>query len=230
MILNNPDYDKLVKKFDAFLFKRDKGQVFESLMDFCIFNFCLNDKVSSWPYNEEETKAIAEMFSLWVLAARTEIERNEWADIPGNLHQNCIYSKTGRGFLGQFFTPEHISNLMATIAYSGKEAGTDKVETVNDPACGSGRLLLASHTCLQKEKRRDYCVAQDLDPVCVKMTVANFLLHGVEGEVICGNSLLPDEKRFIFHVNEHLNDPTSDLFGVPHCRVEYPENNQKQES
>ena len=35
----------------------------------------------------------------------------------------------------------------------------------------------------------NYYVAADLDLTCVKMTIANFLLHGVVGEVLWMNSL-----------------------------------------
>lgn len=218
MLHDNQHYKELVKEFDTFLFRRDKTQVFESLIDYCVYGFCVNSGCPSWPFSKEDTATIAKMFSLWILAAKDEIDKRGWADIPGNLHQSCIYTGGSKGFLGQYFTPEDVATLMARITLTPSTGKEDSVTTVSDPACGSGRMLLAQHILLQEKNIRDHCVAQDIDPICVKMCVANFLMHGVEGEVICGNTLIAGDRRFAFVVNEHLNDPASKLFGIPHCR------------
>lgn len=220
MLQDNKHYKELVKEFDTFMFRRDKSQVFEALIDYCVAGFCLDAHVTKWSFSKEDTATIAKMFALWILAAKDEIYRDGWADIPGSLHQSCIYSGGAKGFLGQYFTPKNVCSLMAQCTLANVEALQKKVITLNDPACGSGRTLLASHVFLQEKHLRDYCVAQDIDRVCVKMCVANFLIHGIEGEVICGNTLIVGDRRFRFVVNEGLNNPLSKYFGIPHCRYE----------
>ena len=91
--------------------------------------------------------------------------------------------------------------------------------SVYDCCCGSGRMLLAAYGKGLREKNRPYCAAKDIDLLCVKMCTANFLLHGVTGEVVWGDGLKPDDGRKCFLVNEGLNDPLSEYFGVPHCRI-----------
>ena len=86
---------------------------------------------------------------------------------------------------------------------------------INDCAVGSGRTLLAFHI----RHLGNYYVAEDIDPMCVRMTVCNFLLHGVEGEVICHDTLCcPDSCVFAYKVNEGLNNPLSQYYHVPNIQ------------
>src|SRR4051812_34371011 len=47
-------------------------------------------------------------------------------------------AKVSYGEHGQFFTPSNVADMMARMLYSNK-----KRETVNDPACGSGRFFIS---------------------------------------------------------------------------------------
>lgn len=216
MLYNNKDYKELVRRFDSFG-GYEKVRIFESLLDYVIYGFCLNGGVLAWDYNDEQTRRFHEMFALWVKAAKTEIDSNGWCDIPGNLHQSCIYRRGGKGFLGQYFTPENVCTLMSEITMTPNPES--QRPSVHDCCCGSGRMLLAAYEKGVREKRRPYCAAKDIDLLCVKMCTANFLLHGVTGEVVWGDGLKPDDGRTCFLVNEGLNDPLSEYFGVPHCRI-----------
>jgi len=46
------------------------------------------------------------------------------------------------------------------------------------------------------------------------MTVCNFIIHGVRGEVVCGNSLDPTDYREGWKINETLN-----MIGIPSARA-----------
>lgn len=223
MIFDNPDFKSLLKSLDTF-YGSSKATAFNYLLDYIVYGFCLNAGLPDWPYDKEESAKFREMFRQCVLTIKTELDKEHnnigWCDVFGNIHQTCLYSKTGKGFLGQFFSPEHICNCMTAISLTDiKKKDTSEVITVNDPCCGSGRMLLAAHTYCQKEHRMTYCTAKDICLECVKMTTANFLLHGVVGEVVWGDSLNPEDGRLCFLVNENLNNPFSELFGIPHCRV-----------
>lgn len=218
MINENKSFKELIKTLESFGYTSGEGKtrVFEDLINYAVYGFCVNEGLPSWNHTPEQNETFRKMFQLWVLAAQDEIEKSGWCDIPGNIHQCYLYSKTGKGFLGQFFTPENVCTLMTEIAQNNEKKETN---TVYDCCCGSGRLLLASFAKACREKRKVYCVAKDIDPICVRMTVANFLMHGVPGEVVWGDGLVPSDGRLCFLTNEKLNDPTSQLFGIPHCRV-----------
>ena len=90
---------------------------------------------------------------------------------------------------------------MAKVIGTGKESGT-----VNDCACGSGRLLLAHY--IEKSRtdhsagRRFRYIAQDSDPLVCKMCVLNFMAHGMYGEVICQNTLSMSVPSVVYYINE----------------------------
>lgn len=225
MIYNNQAFKELTQLLDSFAFRVGKARAFESLLDYVVYGFCLNSGIPDWPFDKEQSQAFGKMFGLWVNTVKTELDKEPltgFCDVPGNIHQVCLYSKTGKGFLGQFFTPEHVCHFMAEcnmLELKDNDPASERPVTVNDPCCGSGRLLLSAHVLCQKKHRKAYCAAKDIDPNCVKMTTANFLLHGVVGEVVWGDGLKPEDGRLCFLVNENLNNPFSELFGIPHCRV-----------
>ena len=84
---------------------------------------------------------------------------------------------------GQFFTPEHITDMMAMIVAPSKSEAGRKV--VCDPCCGSGRMLLSAH----KRNSDAFLVGIDLDPRCAKMCALNLILREMSGDVYCGNTL-----------------------------------------
>lgn len=117
-------------------------------------------------------------------------------DVLGEIFQAQITY----GEHGQFFTPEHITDVMAQMV--GKDVGTKwvqdgkecKKEVMNDPCCGSGRFILS----MAKSNPNCYFIGQDLDARCCKMTVLNMFMHDLEGEVRQGDSLaFKIDKRWI---------------------------------
>ncbi len=118
-----------------------------------------------------------------------------WVDILARMFGNLVNAmeETKADFLGdyfmraitfgehgQFYTPEHMTDMMAQIVGDGED-GT----TVYDPACGSGRTLLSA----AKVNPRRTFVGQDLDHRCVKMAAINLAFYGLRGQVIQGNTL-----------------------------------------
>lgn len=85
----------------------------------------------------------------------------------------------------------------------------NSVELCGDPACGSGRNLLAWHV----KHLSSYLCAEDIDRTCCLMTVCNFLIHGCVGEVIWHDSLNPDTYYDGWKVNERLT-----IAGLPTIR------------
>ena len=83
---------------------------------------------------------------------------------------------------GQFFTPQPICDMMAIMSFTEEPKNG---QTVCDPACGSGRLLLGA----EKRNRELRFYGSDVDLLCVKMTVLNLALNNLRGEIVWGNPL-----------------------------------------
>ena len=119
-------------------------------------------------------------------------------DIVGDVYM-ALASYKGKSILGQYFTPSPIARMMA--AFNGisqqhvidKYQATGELTTLSDSSCGSGRLMLAMLEQFYQQgiDALPYLkiVMNDLDVVCVKMTLINFAiqeaLHGLRvGHVI----------------------------------------------
>lgn len=134
-----------------------------------------------------------------------ELKNREWFDLLGETYMIYMSGQMKKHLTGQYFTPMHITDFMAKIV----DAGEKSDETVIDNACGSGRMLLAAHA----NHPTNYCCAQDLDRICCLMTVCNFIVHGVNGEVVWGDGLDPTDYREGWRVNELLGE-----IGIPCVR------------
>ena len=88
-------------------------------------------------YSEKEQKKLYEMTGRLFLAFENEI-----SDYLGG-----IYMEAGCGnkYVGQFFTPFHLSELCARLGVDG----TDKVYRMNEPSCGGGAMILATAKALK---------------------------------------------------------------------------------
>ena len=73
------------------------------------------------------------------------------------------------------------------------------VKRVGDPACGSGRMLLA----VAEMQPHWHFVGQDVDLRCVRMCAINLTLRNLSGYVIHGNSLT-DERRLVYRTGFDL--------------------------
>lgn len=92
---------------------------------------------------------------------------------------------------GQFFTPNHICDMMAKCL--GDKSKQEEPLRILDPTCGSGRTLVAAAKSFGFQHK---FFGIDIDHTCVKMTVINLFLNGVfHGEVMCADSLSPNDFR-----------------------------------
>ncbi len=85
------------------------------------------------------------------------------------------------GKAGQFFTPEHICEMMALITIGEIRDG----ERIADPCCGSGRTLMAA----ARINRNARFYGADIDRTCAMMCLVNMCLNGMFGEVACMDTL-----------------------------------------
>lgn len=126
------------------------------------------------PYSKEELLSFGKILAEYQLG----IYKRPYSDMLGGFFTEHIT----QGHNGQFFTPDSVCELMA------RTLGADESVTgqrVYDPACGSGRLMLA----FAKVSPDNHFFANDVSMTCAKMTSLNFMFNGLRGEVACMNTL-----------------------------------------
>lgn len=151
-------------------------------------------------YTEQERINIGAMIPeiINLFHQKIEVEDLEWFDVFGAFYE-ALSSRSKKSRLGQFFTPEPLVEFMTSIQ-GEKEELIGKGMTVNDPACGSGRFLIAFHAKFPG----NYTYAEDIDPISCKMACINMMLHGCEGEVIQHNALDPDDYANGWSINSMI--------------------------
>lgn len=102
------------------------------------------------------------------------------SELLGDLYMNWNMSNNYRG---QYFTPAHIARFMAEIL-------SPKGETIIDPCCGAGIMLIESIKAMNKDSiNAATFFGQDIDLTCVKMTALNLCFFNVKGYVIWGDTI-----------------------------------------
>ncbi|MFZ4555540.1 MAG: N-6 DNA methylase [Pseudanabaena sp.] len=77
---------------------------------------------------------------------------------------------------GQFYTPAEVSRIMAKVIGIG--AATDSNQTIYDPTCGSGSLLLKAHDEAKNSTGLDLAVyGQEMDNATAGLAKMNTILH-----------------------------------------------------
>lgn len=213
----------LSKLLSDFTYSRgyDISRVFDDFLRYIIWAHTMPEygkPLENWPYKPEEGKEFFGLYQALVLELQSKLFHVEWYDIFGEIYEDLIAGKSRRDANGQFFTPPCLCDLMTELSNPKDKKITGKV--ISDPTSGSGRNLLAFHA----KHPGNYMVAEDIDRTCAMMTVCNFILHGVVGEVIWHNTLFPDSFYGAWRVNENLNHPLRKYAGLPHVRpMEYEE-------
>ncbi|MEX0968395.1 MAG: N-6 DNA methylase [Bacteroidia bacterium] len=122
-------------------------------------------------------------------------EAGENYDVLGKFYEKHLMPKSSN----IFFTPWVICTFMARSSIFHDDEQDDKSKDILDPACGSGRMLMAATRVAKNPLHRYYGV--DIDPVCARMTALNLFLSGVfKGEVVCGDTLRPDGFRYGYRI------------------------------
>jgi len=190
------------------------SRVFDDWLRFIINGFDADKTpITDWTYKPEHSQAFMQMTREWIKVMGREIGGdNSWFDAFGCLYESVIAGSGRRSNAGQFFTPEHVCDLMTKITYNPAEPIQGK--TVSDPTCGSGRTLLSFHA----HNPGNFLCGEDMDRTCVMMTVCNFLVHGVVGEVVWHDSLQPDSWFDGWNVNANLNNLFHRHNGIPHVQ------------
>lgn len=140
---------------------------------------------------------------LWMSLTADNMEKGQSSDVLGYVYEELFQSKSKASSLGQFFTPMCLSDLCSMLTSDGKK--NNRV-TVNDCACGSGRMLVSHYmqaTSKNQTNNNSYYVGEDIDITSVKMCALNLMIHGMHGRAIRHDTLRdPISFDYGFEVNE----------------------------
>ena len=187
--------------------------VFDDFLTMSIAACTQNPETKKSWYEEEYLETIAKdkdselrhefpkAFAYLVTEMEDRVGSSLGNDVLGDFFEQ--YISNGRN--SQFFTPWPVCQFMASITKDNTDKLPDEENEksrslrILDPACGSGRMLLASHK-INGPGHEYYGI--DIDRTCVKMTALNLFLNGVwNSEVMCANALLPDDFVISYHIS-----------------------------
>ena len=213
-----------IKKISDFAQKNgiDHLRVLDNLMDYIIgFLSPIALVNKSWNYSHSQNESFYGLMIDYFKLCEIEMENHGWYDAWGDLFMDL--KGNSAGYRNQFFTPPCVADLSSKMVSQIEKGKTDCKgfgfrATVDDVTCGSGRMLLAMASAMQK-KGLDlpYLIGEDIDTICCKMAAVNIAVHGFYGEVICHNSLqTPKSLLAGYIINEGLYPSRS---GLPTIRV-----------
>ncbi len=176
---------------------QDFGSLFDDFLDFLLSFQCANPSDRQRQLFDE-AKANIELWNAYVRAIQAyDKAAEDYHDPLGD----TFMSRISHGSNGQFFTPDSICKLLARITDGGTTGD------IYDPACGSGRTLLAALKMAREKGNEPTVVAGDIAYKCARMTLANLLHNTAHGEVMQGDSLRLDIENFTFYRMEKMVNP-----------------------
>jgi len=143
-------------------------------------------------YKPKERELIAEIFGkIFALLSSVTADNGAFGDYLGELFMKC---NQGNKSAGQFFTPYHVSNLMAKATITDVNVKQNDIISICDPCSGGGGMLMAALDVLKNDYNVNYAYncfmqASDIDIRCVHMTYLQLSLAGVPAIVCHQNSL-----------------------------------------
>lgn len=192
------------KEFERLAYQHGAWKVWQDFIDLCAISISnvLDKREGIWKerekfflsvkdsYTDEDYEVFARLFALVAKA----LNENPEQDFLGDLYMNLNF---GDGWKGQFFTPYHVSEMMARMMIGERtqnEINEKGYVSVNDPACGAGCMLIAFAQAYKAVTNTSYhdsvlFVGQDIDPVVAKMCYIQLSMLGCSGYVVIGNSL-----------------------------------------
>ena len=95
---------------------------------------------------------------------------------------------------GEFFTPQEVSEILVRLATHNN----DKVDSVYDPACGSGSLLMKFQKIIGKDNPNLKYYGQEINPTTHNLCRINMFLHNVNYnnfDIALGDTLINPAHR-----------------------------------
>ena len=142
--------------------------------------------------------------NLVAIFAKPELDftgnRAEGDDLLGDAYEYLMRhfaTESGKS-KGQFYTPAEVSRIMAKVIGVGSAKSAD--QTIHDPACGSGSLLLKAHDEAKGRTGLDLALyGQEMDNATKALARMNTILHDCpSAEIWQDNSLSSPHFKLVF--------------------------------
>ena len=217
-----PKVDDIIKIIDRSAYKLSRGDLITTVFE--CGALAISNMVDLTQYDEreqrykeimkkyspDERKLISDIFSkIFALSSSVVYDDGTFDDYLGELFMRC---NQGNKHAGQFFTPFHISKMMAKMTITDEDIKNGEIITVCDPCCGGGGLAMAALDVLKNDYKVNYAMdcfieCADIDIRCVHMTYLQLSLAGVPAII------------------KHQNTSTQELYSVwktPAFIFQYP--------
>lgn len=191
---------EIVKIIKSVSGRYSSHQVFSDwvcMMALSIANSCTLHKNKVYQDREDTFKLVASKYSetdcekLAEATAYLIEEMEEPRDVLGEIYMEGGF---GSKSTGQFFTPFHLSEVVAELVY-GKNLirADDGKYPMHEPSCGAGGMIIALANIMRRDginyQRELEVIAQDLDWNCVYMCYVQLSLMGISAVVVQGDTL-----------------------------------------
>src|SRR5690554_618882 len=122
-------------------------------------------------------------------------------DLFGDAYEFLIsnYAANAGKSGGEFFTPQHVSKLIAKLAIHGQQS----INKLYDPACGSGSLLMQARKHIDLHRIEEGYFGQEINHTTYNLARMNMFLHNInydKFDIKLGDTLtnphFGDEKPF----------------------------------
>lgn len=202
-MVKSQEVQKELKNFNSFFNRlaqrHDAPRVFDDLLTIIVCCFAHGTQEELYfnaikPYNRQEMETLAKAMAELLLLYNKAMVQHTWTDPLGDYYE-LLAGRYKKSRLGQFFTPKALCDMIAQMTLTG----ADWSATVNDPCCGSGRFILASNNVVSDITY----TAQDIDPICCKMTAINMAFHHIKGTVYQMDTIRMDAPVRVYQINPY---------------------------
>lgn len=190
-----------IKEFTSALVALDRSKNISTVfLDFLTLSMCSLAQPFYRSQNLEQryknticnyTKEQAEEFSKLLALLISALEEKH-QDFLGQIFSNLNLGNSNKG---QFFTPYHVSKMMAEINFIDLKNEVDNKGfiTLAEPCCGSGGMIIAYAETMKEKgynyQHQLYVEAVDIDEICFKMAYIQLSLYGIPAKVVRGDSI-----------------------------------------
>ena len=165
--------------FDTLSGRYSAGEIFIDFLDYVLLVMKWWEQDRDFSYFEkrygDDYPKLMEMLNLFSEASDNGGEGCR--DALGDLFMNLV----SHGRNGQYFTPDDLCGMISDVTAPNLKDN----QSVLDPTCGSGRMLLGA----ARRNRKAFFFGCDIDTTCCKMAVINLLINTLQGEIALMNSL-----------------------------------------
>ncbi|RAI09428.1 MAG: hypothetical protein DKM24_08560 [Candidatus Melainabacteria bacterium] len=190
-----------IKEFTSALVALDRSKNISTVfLDFLTLSMCSLAQPFYRSQNLEQryknticnyTKEQAEEF-LKLLALLISALEEKHQDFLGQIFSNLNLGNSNKG---QFFTPYHVSKLMAQINFTDIENQLTEKDfvTLAEPCCGSGGIIIAFAETLKEQcynyQHQLFVEVIDIDETCFKMAYIQLSILGIPARVMLDDTL-----------------------------------------